>query len=641
MSAAKSIIKNKETILELWEETVRSYLESANELSSIALKDSLPEFLESLATFLQLGHLQKGVEEAERCFAKEHAQERYQFSRYSLSEIIEEYNILRRVILRVLREEVALSHDEVDLILETIHIGIRDASLEFIRIRDEEKEIVDRQLREVYTNQRIIFEGVKDYAFIRTDLEGKIIDWNNGAENIIGWKAQEAIGQSGSLIFTEEDRENKLYQEEIRQAIKDNKAEDNRWHVKKDGSLFFAMGIMNPLKRDDGEIFGFIKVLQDQTERKKMEVKLQQQKEELEVFFNLSGVGKIIIDIQSYKLLRANPIFLKLLGRESENLSSLSLSEIIHPDDFFKMQEIIIKSKQKSIRTSTEVRLLCRDKSMIWGEIHTMTLPGNELFPFQMICTLIDISERKRSEEVLKGTLENLELERHLRENFVATLTHDLRTPLTAAKMSAHLLIKRLNDPEAVQKIAGRISYNIDRADLMIRDLLDANRISAGASLPLEMEECNLSEIARDTLEELASIHGDRFELKSKESILGMWSKSALRRMIENLCNNAVKYGSLEGVITVYLDKRQDKATMSVHNSGNPIPPEQQKLLFQQYRRLDSVQSKENKGWGLGLTLVKGFAEAHGGSVEVESSEATGTTFQVLLPLDGRSSKAD
>lgn len=636
MTAAKSLADKKDYILKQWEDTVRSHLDPAKDLSSIALKDSLPDFLDKLATCLKIGHLHKGVEEAERCFAIEHAQERFHFSEYSLAEIIEEYSILRKIILSELRKEGVLKDDDVDLILETIHIGIRDASLEFIKKRDEEKEIADRKLNEVSSNQRIIFEGVKDYAFIRTDLNSKIIDWNIGAERILGWKAEEVIGKTANLIFQEEDQQKGVPEEEMKKALRDNRAEDNRWHVKKDGSLFFAMGIMNPLRLENGEAFGFIKVLRDQTDRKQMEEKLQLQKEELEIFFNLSGIGKTIIDTESYRVLRVNPIFLKTIGYEEQDITNLTLNDLIYPDDFFKMKDILLKSKNKSIRSSTELRLVCHDKRIIWGELHTMSLPGNREYPHQMICSLVDISERKRSESELNKTLQNLEMERHLRENFVATLTHDLRTPLTASKISAHLLIKKLNDPEAVQKIAGRISHNIDRADLMIRDLLDANRISAGGSLPLEIEECNLLEIAKDTLEELASIHGDRFDLKAPDEIRGFWSKDALRRMIENLCINAIKYGSREGLITVSLMKGEREVVIAVHNSGNPIPPDQQKLLFQQYQRLDTVRARENKGWGLGLTLVKGFAESLGGSVKVESSESSGTTFRILLPLNAK-----
>jgi len=106
-----------------------------------------------------------------------------------------------------------------------------------------------------------------------------------------------------------------------------------------------------------------------------------------------------------------------------------------------------------------------------------------------------------------------------------------------------------------------------------------------------------------------------------------------MRRIIENLCNNAIKYGAGDHPVTVSVAQNgPDEVSVSVHNWGLPIPPEDQKLLFQQYRRMDSAQ----KGWGLGLTLVEGLAKAHRGTVRVESTRETGTTFTVTVARDMR-----
>jgi PAS domain S-box-containing protein len=233
----------------------------------------------------------------------------------------------------------------------------------------------------------------------------------------------------------------------------------------------------------------------------------------------------------------------------------------------------------------------------------------------------------------LKTVTARLEEERDLRERFVATLTHDLRTPLTAAKLNAHMLARKGSDPAVLYKLTARLTENLDRADRMIRDLLDANRIRAGEGLPLEISECDLNALARETLEELSLVHGDRFVLNAHQAIRGYWSCSGLRRIIENLCGNAIKYGSCEHPVTVSVAQDgPDEVSVSVHNWGPPIPPEDQKLLFQQYRRMDSAQ----KGWGLGLTLVEGLAKAHRGTVRVESKRETGTTFTVTVARDIR-----
>ncbi|HZH13749.1 MAG TPA: PAS domain-containing protein [Archangium sp.] len=243
----------------------------------------------------------------------------------------------------------------------------------------------------------------------------------------------------------------------------------------------------------------------------------------------------------------------------------------------------------------------------------------------------VDVTAQVRARHELESALSRLESERDLRERFVATLTHDLRTPLTAAKMGAQLLARKASDPDAVLKSAVRIGESLDRADRMIRDLLDANRIRAGETLPIERASCDLAETARDTLEELMTVHGERFVLKGDRHIKGSWSCNAVRRILENLCINAVKYGAAGKCVTVTLTRAGQGAELQVHNEGPPIPSEELRDLFEPFRRAQSAQAGGQKGWGLGLTLVKGLAEAHGGSVSVSSTAESGTTFTVRL----------
>lgn len=241
----------------------------------------------------------------------------------------------------------------------------------------------------------------------------------------------------------------------------------------------------------------------------------------------------------------------------------------------------------------------------------------------------------KRSEELLlqsKRDLEEIKLERDLRESFVATLSHDLRTPMTAAKISAQLVLRQPDLSDAAQKLVNRIGTGIDRMDQMIRDLLDANLIRAGGRLPIVPAACDLQEVVGNTLEELATMHGDRFQLRCEGPALGMWDAQALRRVVENLASNAIKYGSAYGRVLVTIEDRGEEVSLSVHNEGNPLSPEDQTNLFEPYIRAASARASGQKGWGLGLTLVRGVAQAHGGSVRVSSSPAAGTTFTVTFP---------
>ena len=232
--------------------------------------------------------------------------------------------------------------------------------------------------------------------------------------------------------------------------------------------------------------------------------------------------------------------------------------------------------------------------------------------------------------------VERLESERLLRERFVSELSHDLRSPLAAARIGIQLI---LADPSAAESNRVRGSHvlkSLDRMGRMIRDLLDANRIQAGQFLHLDIAECDLSALTRATVEELVIMYGDRIRIVSQEGIWGFWDAKGLRRALENLVSNAVKYGNPEGPITVTLKERHKWAILAVHNEGEAIAPKDQATLFSQFRRTSTARQSGHEGWGLGLTLVRGVAEAHGGTASVQSAPGEGTTFSVRVPLDSR-----
>jgi signal transduction histidine kinase len=256
--------------------------------------------------------------------------------------------------------------------------------------------------------------------------------------------------------------------------------------------------------------------------------------------------------------------------------------------------------------------------------------------PYGVYIHAIDITEKVLARRALEGAVQTLEQERDARERFVSTLTHDLRTPLTSAKLSAQMIARRPDDASAVQRQASRIVNHVDRIDVMIRDLLDANRIKAGERLPIEVVSADLSRIAVETLAELGTIHGDRFVLHAPPEFAGYWGAKEVRRILENLCTNAVKYGSSLHQVEVAIEPRGDNVAIRVHNEGPSIPAAEWPSLFEPFRRADTANTGGQKGWGLGLTLVRGLAEAHGGSARLDSSSESGTTFEVLLPRDAR-----
>jgi len=220
------------------------------------------------------------------------------------------------------------------------------------------------------------------------------------------------------------------------------------------------------------------------------------------------------------------------------------------------------------------------------------------------------------------------------REQFVAVLAHDLRGPLNAAKAAAGLVVRKPSS-EDVPRWCARVMESVDRADRMVQDLLDAMRAQSGAPLEIRFVECNLVEIVTEAIDHLSTVYGDRFVLVAPEPVRGHFGVDPMRRAVENLAINAAKYGAVGRPITISVRQVHDRAFILVHNEGSHIPPEQQESLFRAFQRL-SGESGSHRGWGLGLAQVRAAAEAHGGSIAVDSLPEIGTTFTIDVPLDGR-----
>ncbi|WP_244238552.1 GAF domain-containing sensor histidine kinase [Corallococcus terminator] len=236
----------------------------------------------------------------------------------------------------------------------------------------------------------------------------------------------------------------------------------------------------------------------------------------------------------------------------------------------------------------------------------------------------------------LRNQITKLKTEQNLRDTFVAALTHDLRTPLTASKLSLQLLGRRHPDMPSVQTSVARVNQSLDRAERMIQNLLDASQIQAGKHVALKLSECDLHAITVQTLEELTAVYTDRFVLKAEGTFQLMADPIGLRRIVENLASNAAKYGAPGTPIEVVLGRSGAQVTLQVKNQGNPILGEDLKNIFEPFHRSRSATESAEKGWGLGLPLVRGFAEAHGGRASVTSSAEEGTCFTITLPLDAR-----
>lgn len=176
-----------------------------------------------------------------------------------------------------------------------------------------------------------------------------------------------------------------------------------------------------------------------------------------------------------------------------------------------------------------------------------------------------------------------------------------------------------------------RLDRSLTKTMRMITDLLDANRLRAGRSIPLVVTEGDLVAIARAVIADLVPRHGDRFVLLGDPTAQGRWSVDHVYRALANLAINAAKYGAPERPITIRVEHDGADVSVSVHNEGAPIPVEERERIFEPFVRARTAEDSGHHGWGVGLAFVRDCAVSHGGRVVLESGP-TGTTFTLVLP---------
>ncbi len=211
-------------------------------------------------------------------------------------------------------------------------------------------------------------------------------------------------------------------------------------------------------------------------------------------------------------------------------------------------------------------------------------------------------------------------------ERMLAVVSHDVRNPLATVRLAVEL--SETAPPSRRNDLRAIMLRNLEHADTMIQSLLDVSSIRAGKTLPLAFKPCDLAAEVRTMVAETRAAH---VEIEATEPIVGKWSVAGIRRALDNLISNAVKYGAPDAPIVVRVERHGGHAWLSVHNDGAPIPEASREKLFEPFER--GAASEEVAGWGLGLPLVRAIAEAHGGTISLESAPRAGTTFTLDLPI--------
>jgi len=222
-----------------------------------------------------------------------------------------------------------------------------------------------------------------------------------------------------------------------------------------------------------------------------------------------------------------------------------------------------------------------------------------------------------------------------MQEKVMGTIAHDIRNPLSTAFSAIDAMDNNLIDHE---EGIGMVQGNLIRAIKLLENLLDTTSIQAGGGMKFKFEKTNLDDELSLVFEEAKQIYKNKIVYKKdNDDMHGVFDTISIRRAIENLISNAIKYGGISSSIMINAKSKKKYIELSIRNKGSFIEESDRESLFDFSTRASDANSSHHKSWGVGLCLVKTVSDAHKGEVNIESHRELGTTFIMKLPRNSRS----
>jgi PAS domain S-box-containing protein len=488
---------------------------------------------------------------------------------------------------------------------------------------------LERSLYESERNFRLLIEGITDYAIYMLDLEGRVANWNSGAERIKGYKAREIVGQHFSVFYTPEDRAAGLPQKALETARTENHFITEAWRVRKDGTRFFASVVIDPIY-EKRKLVGFAKITRDITERQSALSDLSKSENQFRL---------LVGGVTDYALYMLDPTgIVSNWNAGGERIKGYSANEIVgqHFSRFYTPVDQAAQKPARALKIALETGhyeeegwRVRKDGSFFWASVVIDPIRNDigELIGYAKITR--DISERKAAQEKL------LTMQRQLAESqkfdalgqLTGGIAHDFNNLLMIISGNVHTIRKDVTGEKARRALQA-IDGASQRAASLTRQLLTFAR-----RLNVQPQSIRLSErleVLRDVLNSgLGSAVSLTIDLADD-----VWDivvdPNEFETALVNLVVNARDAMPEGGSVMIRASNVPDKAevAISVEDTGVGIPDDIAEKVFDPFFTTKPV----GKGTGLGLSQVHGFAHQAGGSVGLTSVLGSGTTITIYLP---------
>jgi two-component system, cell cycle sensor histidine kinase and response regulator CckA len=500
---------------------------------------------------------------------------------------------------------------------------------------------------------RLLFEATVDYAVFHLSPAGVIQTWNIGAERIFGYEATEIVGRDGSVLFIPEDNFRGVPERELKFATETGRAQDSRWHLRKDGSRFWANGVMIGLRNDAGDLVGLAKIIKDDTDLKQSEELLQYQLNLADAIASNAAEALFLVDNDG-RTTFANPTAEAMFGWTSEELVGHSLHEKLH-SGLVGMSTLAGQRPYEPGLVSGETSR-GQEGFFTHREGHPVPI-SYSIAPIRgdgkvagAVLIVRDLTEQRRTEAVQRENEEALQQAQKLESIGVLAggIAHDFNNLLTGIMGNAGLARRAI--------MAGRS----EQAAALLRDVLAASERAADLTRQLlayagkgrfviqPVDLCRLvtevSTLIRASISKMVTLVID----VPDDCILVEADRAQLQQLVMNLViNGGEAIGDQPGTLTVrirtehFTERREQPRTegfpittgdyvrIDVSDTGAGMDDETRSRIFEPFFTTKFL------GRGLGLSAALGIVRGHRGAIGVRSEPGTGTTFTILLPVPG------
>jgi PAS domain S-box-containing protein len=480
---------------------------------------------------------------------------------------------------------------------------------ERVKERTAQLEATLAELRSSEERYRLLVESTEDYAIFMVDREGRVADWNVGAERIFGYREEEMVGKPVSILFTPEDVQSGAPEEELRKAVAEGRAEDERWHMRKDGTRFWASGVVTPIRDEAGNVRGFAKVARDDTERTEAEKRLREAETRYRTLVEqipaITYVQEPVESSNPKAVTYMSPQYETILEHpaQSEVIDEEHWYKTLHPEDRERVLAEDARTDETGEPFDVEYRIIAGDGRIVWLRDQATLVRDEEGRPLYWLGVQYDITEQKRAEQAL----------REIREAERRRMARDLHDGV-------------LQDLSYTTAAMGLIRLNAEGTGLEqeLQKVIDAQRRAAeglrNAVNDLRHEEKRdrpFPELVESLVQRnRAMVRGYQISLEVAEGFpsapLGEVGTQMLRIIREALTNARRHSGARNVIVTLRVEEVDMVAEISDDGQGF---------------------GAGTSAGGVGLRSMRERAAALGGKLQIESAVGEGTTVRLRAPI--------